>query len=480
MKTFIAIFFISFLVSFLSSKLLIYLNIKKFYDVPDRMRKIHQTPVLRGGGISIFVGVLTAFLSLLFYHNKLTLGFVLHLDTFRIILIPASLVFILGLFDDAYGLSARVKLPIQFIAATILFFEGIRIEVIKLPFIGVVDFGYFSFLITLLWIVGITNGFNFIDGMDGLASGISFFAALTILLISLIEGNYVISIFSISICGSVAGFFKYNWHPAQIFLGDSGSYFLGFLIGALSIISSTKSSAIVTIVIPLLVLAYPLLDISLAILRRIIGRKSLFAADREHIHHKLLKKGYPYKSVVFFLYLISGLFGMLAIFTISLKSKLFTLLIPIFSGIFAIYFVKKLEYEEFKNFVSFIKESSKEEKKRKEYIKKVREKIKISEEPSSFLKIISDFFEEHFKEKYFLYIEGIEGKKLFLGNKNLKEEVEKTGKLFFKFPIQSKGFRKAYLMFTVEVDEVIYEDFLNEIYPVFIDKVKFFGGRLLK
>lgn len=479
MRTFLAIFLISFVVSFISTKFLIFFNIKKFLDVPDRMRKIHHKPVLRAGGISVYIGVLASVLALFFYQNKLTAGFILKFETFKIILIPASLIFLLGLLDDAIGLSARVKLPFQVLAASLLFFEGIKIEVIKLPFLGTLNFGYFSFFITILWIVGITNGFNFIDGMDGLASGISFFASLTIFLISLIKGDYIISLFTLSLCGAIAGFFKFNWHPAEIFLGDSGSYFLGFLIGSLSIVSSTKSSAIVAITIPLLVLAYPLLDLLLAVFRRLLSKRSIFAADKEHIHHKLLERGYSYKGAIFLLYLISGVFGLLAIFSFSINSKLFAFLIPVFSGIFAIYFVRKLGYEEFKKSISNVEEEVKREKLKNSYIENLRTKIRNSTEPDLFLNATISFFEDNFGGKYFLYFESKDGKKISFGNSKIRERTDKTGELFFKISIESKALRKSYLMFSISVNETIYEDFLNDIFPIFLDRVKFFGTKLI-
>ncbi len=478
MKTIVAVFFISLLISYFTAKLFLFLDIKQFYDIPDRMRKIHEKPILRAGGIAIFVGILFSILSLFFYTNKLTTGFALNFDKFEKILLPASLMFLLGIFDDAFGLSAKVKLPVQIIAAVVVFLEGIKLSVVKIPLIGVVDFGYFAPFITILWIVGITNAFNFIDGMDGLASGISFFAAFTIFLISLLEREYVISLFTASICGSILGFIKFNWHPAKLFLGDSGSYFLGFLIGSLSIISSTKSSIIVAITIPVMIMAYPLLDLLLAVLRRILRGRSIFSADREHIHHKLLERGYSYKGIVLLLYLISGLFGFLAILVMFVKSNYLSFIIPLFSGIFAVYFVRKLGYEEFKSFISKVDEvvDIENEKKFKFYL----ERIKRSSTEEEFIDVLKEFFKEFEFEDYFFYIEGSNGDKFFIGDLSLLDSADRTGNLFLKFPFKGENLRKVYIMLSSKRDFEFCEKVIEKILPEISYKVSLFGDKLLK
>ena len=220
--------------------------------------------------------------------------------------------------DDSKGIPAIIKLLGQLLAATIVAFSGIRIDQIFATSIGgFISNEAISIIITIIWIVGITNAINLIDGLDGLSSGIGIISCISLLIIFSLNGSPLIAIILITaLAGALVGFIPFNFNPAKTFIGDTGSNFLGYCLSIISILGIAKTYTAIVIIAPLIIFALPLFDTIFAIFRRIIKSKSfrgVFEADRDHLHHKMLKKGYSQKQAVYILYGISASFGMFAI-----------------------------------------------------------------------------------------------------------------------------------------------------------------------
>ncbi len=257
-------------------------------DLPNE-RKIHKIPVSRLGGVAIWTSTMLTFLCLVFMsyypYGSLLSG----------ILLGSSLMFLLGLVDDVYNLNAKFKLFIQLSIATVVYLLGVKIH--SIPFFGGVDLGFWSYPITLLWIVGISNAVNFIDGVDGLAGSVITVNSITlaIIAISMTPSNPIVALIGFILAGSMLAFLTYNFNPAKIFMGDSGALFSGFLLATISIVGVMKAATL-TLLLPFVVLAVPIMDIVFSSTRRICKGKSPFVADAEHIHHKLLHAGFSQKK----------------------------------------------------------------------------------------------------------------------------------------------------------------------------------------
>ena len=280
-------------------------------------RRVHTRRVPRLGGVAIVAGFFLLLLALLALRTHAGLIF---FATARITLgltLGALLVVLAGLFDDLRGLGAKAKLAIQIAAATAAYAGGMRVEGIELPWIGAINLGWLAFPATVVWIVGIVNAMNLIDGLDGLAAGVAFFACLTNFTIASITGNLYILLITASLAGAVVGFLFYNFNPAKIFMGDSGSMFLGFVLASASLMGAgtQKSPTLIGIIVPVLALGLPITDMLMTIARRFLGRRSLFVADRGHIHHRLLDMGLTHRRSVLSLYLLSIAFTIVALVT---------------------------------------------------------------------------------------------------------------------------------------------------------------------
>ncbi len=262
-------------------------------DVPNE-RKIHTKPISRLGGIAIWSSTMLTFLFLVF------LSYYPYGSLLSGILLGSTMMFLLGLVDDIYTLNAKFKLFIQIAIATLVYLLGVRIDSMINPFGGEIHLNYYlSYIITILWIVGISNAVNFIDGVDGLAGSVITVnsIALGIIAVSMVPPNPISALIGFILAGSMLAFLTYNFNPAKIFMGDSGALFSGFLLATLSITGVMKAAAL-AIIIPFVVLAVPIIDITYASLRRISKGKSPFAPDSEHIHHKLLKAGFTQNMTV--------------------------------------------------------------------------------------------------------------------------------------------------------------------------------------
>jgi UDP-GlcNAc:undecaprenyl-phosphate GlcNAc-1-phosphate transferase len=229
-------------------------------------------------------------------------------------LVPGFLIFLLGLYDDVRSIGPYPKFTIQAIAGAMLWFGGLRILDLPVLF-GARQFPWFIGLaLTILWVIGITNAFNLIDGLDGLAAGSALFSTLVVFVVALLSHSSLVALMSIALTGAILGFLRFNFNPATIFLGDSGSLFIGFLLSALALEGTQKAPTVIAVAIPVVSFGLPILETSLSVLRRWISGRPVFTADREHIHHKLLALGLSHRQVVIILYAVSALFALLSLF----------------------------------------------------------------------------------------------------------------------------------------------------------------------
>ena len=282
-------------------------------DTP-RKRDVHASPIPRLGGVAITATFMIVAVSYVFYYriyHGIRIGFGVY-TTFAI-MAPGALIFILGLYDDLKSVSPRVKFGVQIIAAMLLYYGGVRIHFFPLVAGYHQLNGAISLLLTILWVLLISNAFNLIDGLDGLSAGSALFSTLVVFVVSLFSGNSLIAVMTAILAGSILGFLRYNFNPATIFLGDSGSLFLGFMLSAVSLAGAQKGTTVVAVAIPIVSFGLPLLDTLLAVARRFLSGQPLFSADREHIHHKLLKRGFTHKQSVVLLYGVSALLGLLSL-----------------------------------------------------------------------------------------------------------------------------------------------------------------------
>lgn len=305
-------------------------------DLPNE-RKIHTTPISRIGGVAIWTSTMLTFLCLVF------LSYYPYGSLLSGILLGSSLMFLLGLVDDIYNLDAKFKLFIQVSIATLVYLLGVQIN--SIPFFGGIDLGILSYPITLLWIVGISNALNFIDGVDGLAGSVTTVNAITlaIIAVAMTPPNPIIALVGFILAGSMLAFLTYNFNPAKIFMGDSGALFSGFLLATISITGVMKAATF-AILLPFVVLAVPIMDITYSSLRRISKGKSPFVADAEHIHHKLMHAGFSQKKTVVILTSVAIIAGALAALLMgeSTIKHYFTYIITIVIVMLLLNFIKVL------------------------------------------------------------------------------------------------------------------------------------------
>ena len=277
-------------------------------------RRVHAGEIPRLGGIALIVAFFGALVSLFLLDSSLAGLFFQEPKRVIGLVVGGVMVATLGVADDLRGVRAWHKLAVQAMAATVVFYAGFRIEAISLPGLRTMQMGVFALPVTVLWIATVVNALNLIDGLDGLAAGIAFFAALTNFIVSLIHHDLMVMLLSAALAGAVLGFLLYNFNPATIFMGDSGSMFLGFVLATSALLGhSVKSSTSVAILAPLIALGVPIMDTLLAIVRRYLERRPIFSADRGHIHHRLLDLGLTHRRAVLSLYGLSMLFCAVAI-----------------------------------------------------------------------------------------------------------------------------------------------------------------------
>lgn len=270
-------------------------------DAPDA-RKVHTRPIPRMGGLAIYAAFVLAVLASMYVSHEV-MG----------LLVGGTVILIVGIIDDLKPLPARVKLLGQIVAASVLVMFDIRIEWLTNPFGDMLYVEYLSIPITILWVVGLTNTVNLIDGLDGLAAGVSTIASVTILLVALQQNFWTVAVLTAALAGSALGFLQHNFNPAKIFMGDTGSMFLGYMLAAISILGAVKSAATIALIVPIVALGLPILDTAFAIIRRYMSGRPIFKPDKGHLHHRLLEMGLTQKQAVLLMYVISGCLGLSAI-----------------------------------------------------------------------------------------------------------------------------------------------------------------------
>jgi UDP-GlcNAc:undecaprenyl-phosphate/decaprenyl-phosphate GlcNAc-1-phosphate transferase len=267
-------------------------------DSPDK-RKVHEKVMPRMGGLAIYI---TFLIGLIISNPD---------SPYHWAIITGSVIIILtGILDDIYNLAARVKLVSQIAAAlVVVVWGGIDVDFINLPFDGKLQFGVLSVPITILWIVGVTNAINLIDGLDGLAAGVSSIALISISGMAIVMGDVYVMTIGFILLASTLGFLVYNFHPAKIFMGDTGALFLGYMIAVLSLLGF-KNVTFISFIVPIIILGVPMTDTLFAIIRRLVNKTPLAAPDKSHLHHRLLDHGFTHRQTVLLIYAISALFGL--------------------------------------------------------------------------------------------------------------------------------------------------------------------------
>lgn len=364
----VSFYSIAFLIALLLTLLLTPLVIKFAHkigatDAPEE-RKVHTSVMPRIGGLAVASSVaVTSLIVYSIFSESLPDLFDGSYKTLTVIVCFITL-FVLGFWDDLKPLSPGIKFGVQLILATVIYFAGFKISNITNPLdTGVLEIGLFDLPITILWIVGITNAFNLIDGLDGLASGVAIIASISIFIITFMSGQIWASILSLIIAGALLGFLRYNFNPAKIFLGDSGSLFIGFSLALLSIQGTAKISTGFAVLLPILVLALPITDTLVSMIRRLISSflnrdsaeppqsilhriHGMFTPDKLHIHHRLLSLGLSHRGAVLVLYMVSLFFAFSAFLFTQIDTIQKSLTISFALGLILVLFIKKLRYHE--------------------------------------------------------------------------------------------------------------------------------------
>ena len=294
-------------------------------DKPDA-RKVHVRPIPRIGGIGIYAAFMASILVQLIFAD-VTPEFMTSLIG---LMIGGTIIVAIGIIDDYCDLPAKVKLLGQIFAAAVLVIGfDVRIDVITDPFGDYIYLEFLAIPATIFWVVGLTNTVNLIDGLDGLAAGVSSIAAVTIFLVAMEEGIPFVAMVTAALAGAAVGFLYYNFNPARIFMGDTGSMFLVFMLAGISVVGAVKSAATIALIVPILALGLPILDTTFAIVRRARNHRPIFKPDKGHLHHRLLAHGFTQKQAVLLMYVVSALFGLCAIALTAVSTQAAALIILI-------------------------------------------------------------------------------------------------------------------------------------------------------
>ncbi len=286
-------------------------------DKPDN-RKVHKKIMPRLGGLAIYIAFMIACLASL----ELTW------DIFGILL-GGTVIVVVGMLDDIYQLPAKVKLLGQIVAACILVLFDIRIEWLNNPFGGYFYLEWLAVPFTIFWVISFTNVVNLIDGLDGLAAGVGAIASITVILVSIPLGYYHVAIMTAALAGGIVGFIRYNFNPATIFMGDTGSMFIGYMLAAISVYGAVKTAATIALIVPAIALGLPIMDTAFAIMRRYVNGRPIFQPDKGHIHHRLLAMGMNQKQAVLLMYGITAALGIGAVLWAEMEGFYAALIIAI-------------------------------------------------------------------------------------------------------------------------------------------------------
>lgn len=308
----LAAFAISTAVVLLTTPLVKKAGLKSGYFDPPGGRKVHQHPMVRLGGVSIFLGTLIALLLVWWLGGFSNLSPDRASEIWGVTLGGLGF-FLIGLADDLFTLSPFLRLLLQTAVAYCAWSVGVQIEFLSIPFMGLTELPiWINLPITIIWLVGMANAINWIDGLDGLAAGVSGIAAVVMLIVCLFM-NQPAALIAAALAGGALGFLRYNFNPAQIFMGDGGAYFMGFTLAGVGVIGLVKGLTTVAVLLPYLILAVPILDMSAVIIERLRHGNSPFKADKRHLHHRLLKAGVPHRFTVLFIYALTLWVGSLAL-----------------------------------------------------------------------------------------------------------------------------------------------------------------------
>jgi UDP-GlcNAc:undecaprenyl-phosphate GlcNAc-1-phosphate transferase len=310
----------------------------------------------RLGGVSVFVSMLLSIgILLALWENLVTARLEQHIPLAIGLLGAAGAVFLLGLYDDLRGARPGQKLAVQAAAAVGLFAAGFRVEVITNPLSHqAVELGWLSLPVTVLWLVAISNAFNLIDGLDGLAAGVGFFATLALFLMAVLTFMPFVAAIAAVMAGSLLGFLPFNFSPARIYLGDSGSLTIGLVLAALAVQSAQKGPVLITVAIPLMIFGLPLLDVGITTLRRFLSGQPLFRRDEEHLHHRLVKIVLNKRAAVLILYGVTALFALASLLLLNYKGAIAPL-IALLCGVMAWVMVRQMQYPEFAELDSHVR-----------------------------------------------------------------------------------------------------------------------------
>jgi UDP-GlcNAc:undecaprenyl-phosphate GlcNAc-1-phosphate transferase len=320
-------------------------------DLPSR-RKVHLRPIPRVGGIAIFLAFVLTFCGGLLVPALRRSSFLTE-PQIAGLLGGGALIFGLGLLDDLRSLPPGLKFAVQVAVGLIAYLSGIGFHLLQLPGFPVIQLGVLSLPVTIFWIVLVINAFNLIDGLDGLAAGITVFSSIVLLVLGMVQGGPFVCVGLASLAGASLGFLRYNFNPATIFMGDCGSYFIGFILASLSILGSVKRQASVTILIPIIALGLPLMEVVWSGMRRFLTGQKLFRADNNHLHHRLLKLGYTHRRAVLVLYAFTVTLGLLALLLVHANSRL-SAIILIGIGLTMVVVIRRLGYIDYVTTEKFI------------------------------------------------------------------------------------------------------------------------------
>lgn len=282
----------------------------QWFDLPIEARKVHTRAIPRIGGLAVFIAFFAPLVGLAIYTNRISGLLYTDATMFYALCCGAAGILALGVFDDLKGADAKTKLVVQAGVAAMMWWAGFRVDLLGNPFGATIELGVLSLPLTMLWMVGIINALNLIDGLDGLAAGIALFAAVVLFGVAFTDNAVLLCVMMAALGGSLVGFLFFNFNPARIFLGDSGSMFLGFILASVSVWTQRKGATAVALIIPVMALGLPILDTVLSFVRRVARKQNPFQADREHVHHRLLALGLSHRNAVFTMYTVSAIFGL--------------------------------------------------------------------------------------------------------------------------------------------------------------------------
>lgn len=331
---YLTLFIVSTMISLFLTPLFMNISFKfEFLDIPRETRKVHRTPMPFLGGIIIYISFLiTLTLQNSFIDN----------NHFRII-VSSTIILIGGIIDDIYPIKPKEKLIIQIIAISILIFNDIYIKDITfIPGGNTYSLDFLGIPLMFIWVIVLTNAFNLIDGLDGLAAGISLIVFVTIFIISVISGNLSSAIISSVLCGTLIGILPYNFYKAKIFIGDSGAQFIGFILSVILIDGSNTINGEFIILIPMLICGVPLFDTLTSIIRRKLKNLPIMQADKGHVHHKLIRLGNSHPKAVIIMYFIEIIFSLIAIFMV-ISNRINFLFLLVVSVVYVFYLIVKLD-----------------------------------------------------------------------------------------------------------------------------------------